>query len=68
MPSGQTEHKGEIQFKLSILDNVGVEWDPYNDYSSKDLDKTDATPYITVYDGDKLIWGIEPDGTKPDSS
>ena len=68
MPSGQTEHKGEIQFKLSIPDNAGVEWDPSNDYSFKDLDKEDASPYITVYEGDQLIWGIEPDGTKPDSS
>ena len=24
------------------------------------------TPYITMYDGDTLIWGVEPDGTKPD--
>ena len=67
MPSGQSEHKGEIQFKISIPDNSGIEWDPSNDYSFKDLDKGEATSYITIYDGDKLIWGIEPDGTKPDS-
>ena len=26
-----------------------------------------VTPYITMYDGDKLIWGVEPDGTKAES-
>ena len=25
-----------------------------------------ATDHITMYDGDTLIWGVEPDGTKPD--
>ena len=24
------------------------------------------TPYITMYDGDKLIWGTEPNGKTPD--
>jgi len=69
MPSGQSEFRGEVQFRISIPDNVGVEWDPSNDYSFKDLTATMAvTPYITMYDGDKLIWGIEPDGTKPEES
>lgn len=26
------------------------------------------TPYITMYDGDTLIWGTEPDGTTPDDN
>ena len=39
------------------------------DYSFQDLGKgMTVTPYITMYDGDKLIWGIEPDGTEPDLS
>ena len=68
MPSGQSEYRGEVQFRLSIPDSIDAEWDPSNDYSFKDLDKTMAvTPYITMYDGDKLIWGIEPDGTEPES-
>ena len=69
MPSGQSEFRGEVQFRISIPDNVGVVWDPSNDYSFQDLTSTMAvTPYITMYDGDKLIWGIEPDGTKPEES
>ena len=69
MPSGQSEYRGEVQFRLSIPDNSGVEWDPSNDYSFQNLDKAMAvTPYITMYDGDKLIWCIEPDVTEPDLS
>jgi hypothetical protein len=68
MPSGQSEHRAEVQFRISIPDNVKVEWDPTNDYSYQNLDRTMAeTPYITMYDGDKLIWGVEPDGTKAES-
>ena len=26
------------------------------------------TPYMTMYDGDTLIWGTEPDGTTPDDN
>ena len=67
MPSGQSEHRGEVQFRISIPDNVDVKLESSNDYSFKDLDKEMAiTPYITMYDGDKLICGIEPDGTEPD--
>ena len=69
MPAGQSEHKGEVQFRLYVEDNLGVAWDSSNDYSFKGIENdTIETPYITLYDGDKLIWGIEPDGTKPDSS
>ena len=67
MPSGQSEHRGEVQFRIYLPDNVDVEWDPSNDYSHQNLGKTMAeTPYITMYDGDKLIWGTEPDGTTPE--
>lgn len=71
MPTGQSEHRSECQFRVSIPDNLGVEWDASNDWSFQDLVKggEDAmidTPYITMYDGDTLIWGIEPDGTTPD--
>ena len=69
MPSGQSEHRGEIQFRIYLPDDVDGVWDPSNDYSYKDLDRNMAeTQYITMYDGDKLIWGIEPDGTTPESA
>ncbi len=69
MPTGQSEHQGEVQFRVSIPDPTPV-WSAENDYSfeglvSQDLVKTDK---ITLYDGDKLIWGTEPDGTTPDNS
>ncbi len=69
MPTGQSEHRSECQFRVFIPDNLGVEWDSSNDYSFQGLVKgsEDAmidTPYITMYDGDTLIWGIEPDGTE----
>ena len=64
MPTGQSEHQGEIQFRVSIPDNKQV-WDAENDYSFAGLVKQDVsvTDRITLYDGDKLIWGTEPDGT-----
>ena len=47
-------------------------WDSSNDYSYDDLisfeDNNDAaaiTKKITLYADDKLVWGIEPDGTEP---
>ena len=68
MPTGQSEHRSECQFRISIPDQKQGIWDPTNDYSFQDLEQNDMkeTPYITMYDGDKLIWGIEPDGTKPE--
>ncbi len=67
MPTGQSEHQGEVQFRVSIPDQNQV-WDATNDYSfdglvQQDLTKTDK---ITMYDGDTLIWGTEPDGTTPE--
>ncbi len=66
MPTGQSEHQGEVQFRVSIPDPKPV-WNAENDYSfeglkSNDLIKTDK---ITLYDGETLIWGTEPDGTTP---
>lgn len=73
MPTGQSEHRSECQFRISIADNIQGVWNAENDYSFQGLQQggEDAmidTPYITMYDGDKLIWGIEPDGTTPDDS
>ena len=50
-------------------------WDSKNDYSYADLvsfeDDNDAaqiTDKITLYADDKLVWGVEPDGTAADAS
>ena len=66
MPTGQSEHRSECQFRISIPDPKQGIWDPSNDYSFQGLEQNvmKETPYITMYDGDKLIWGIEPDGTE----
>ena len=68
MPTGQSEHRSECQFRISIPDPKQGIWDPTNDYSFQGLEQNmmKETPYITMYDGEKLIWGIEPDGTKPE--
>ena len=74
MPTGQSEWRSECQFRISIPDSLKtadgnkVTWDSSNDYSAKDLVQGSemdmiVTPYITMYDGDTLIWGTEPDGT-----
>ena len=70
MPTGQSEHRSECQFRISIPDPKQGIWDPSNDYSFQGLEQNvmKETPYITMYDGDKLIWGIEPDGTEPEDS
>ncbi len=67
MPTGQSEHQGEVQFRVSVSDQVGG-WDSSNDYSFQNLVQQDLTKteYITLYDGDTLIWGTEPDGTTAD--
>ena len=67
MPTGQSE----LQFRIGIADTIQNVWDPSNDYSFKDLvqggeDAMIETPYMTMYDGDKLIWGTEPNGKTPD--
>jgi hypothetical protein len=73
MPTGQSENRSECQFRISIPDNIQGVWDASNDYSFEGLEQggEDAmivTDKITMYDGDTLIWGTEPDGTTPDNS
>ena len=64
MPTGQSEHRAEIQFRVGLPDGTAAgAWDSSNDYSCKGLEKGSnmiETEYITMYDGDKLIWGKEP--------
>lgn len=79
MPTGQSEHRSELQFRVGIPDNLKTAdgskptWNAENDYSANGLvqggeDSMVETPYITMYDGETLIWGTEPDGTKPEDT
>lgn len=77
-PTGQSEHRDEVQFRISIPDAIDGKstkgaWDPSNDWSyagvedATDLKKPDSlNEHITMYVDDVLVWGTEPDGTKPD--
>ena len=64
MPTGQSEHRAEIQFRVGLPDGTpNGAWDASNDYSATGLEKGNSlveTECITMYDGDKLIWGKEP--------
>ncbi|HOQ00825.1 MAG TPA: glycoside hydrolase family 9 protein [Acetivibrio clariflavus] len=68
-PGGQSEYSAELQLRLTA--KQGSKWDPTNDPSFKGLG-TGNTPVksttITVYDGDTLIFGTEPDGTTPSAT
>lgn len=79
MPTGQSEHRDEVQFRISIPDAVNGQstkgaWDPTNDYSYEgvedapnELTSPDAlNEHITMYVDGVLVWGTEPDGTTPD--
>jgi hypothetical protein len=66
-PIGQEQNQAELQFRISIPDGTNI-WDPSNDYSYEGLEGSNVlnvTDRITMYDGDVLIYGTEPDGTKP---
>jgi hypothetical protein len=77
-PTGQSEHRDEVQFRVSIPDAIDGQstkgaWDPENDWSFDGLTKADSlksddalNPHFTMYVDGKLVWGEEPDGTKPD--
>lgn len=71
MPTGQSEHRSECQFRISIPDGNDGVWDPTNDWSYEGLevggeDAMVDTEHITMYNDGVLIWGEEPDGTRPD--
>ena len=79
-PTGQSEHRDEVQFRISIPDAVNGQstagsWDPTNDWSyqggiatapNEMLSPDALNEHITMYVNDVLVWGIEPDGTTPD--
>lgn len=69
---------GSRVYQFGLLNKMNEEtydtvWDSTNDYSYDDLvsfedDNAAAaiTEKITLYADDKLVWGVEPDGTKPE--
>lgn len=78
MPTGQSEHRDEVQFRISIPDAVNGQstkgaWDPTNDWSYSGIEdapnelklKSALNDHITMYVDDVLVWGTEPDGTTP---
>lgn len=79
MPTGQSEHRGEVQFRVMIPDAIDGKpttgaWDPTNDWSYEGVEdvsgelkyKSALNEHITMYVDDVLVWGTEPDGTVPD--
>ncbi len=76
-PTGQSEHRDEVQFRVSIPDAVDGKptkgcWDTANDWSyegvekTKDLKSPDSiNDHITMYVDGQLVWGVEPDGSTP---
>nr|AAW62376.2 endoglucanase CBP105 [Cellulomonas flavigena] len=66
-PGGQSQHRREIQFRLT----GPAGWDATDDPSFTGLTQTGLakTKNITMYDGTTLIWGTEPTGTQvPDDT
>ena len=81
MPTGQSEHRDEVQFRISIPDAVDGKpttgaWDPSNDWSYEGVEdapnelkyQAALNEHITMYVDDVLVWGTEPDGTKPEAT
>ena len=76
-PTGQSEHRDEVQFRVSIPDAIDGKstsgaWDPTNDWSYDGIPKHDnikssssLCDHITMYVDGELVWGTEPDGTTP---
>ena len=62
-PGGQSEHKKEVQYRISLPSNSNLpHWDNANDPSwSEDYRGNRVkSPKVTIYDGTKLVWGSEP--------
>ncbi|MCM1298639.1 MAG: glycoside hydrolase family 9 protein [Firmicutes bacterium] len=61
-PGGQDAYRSEVQFRMT---SSGA-WDPDNDYSYSGLGTAQGTASLVttlaLYDGDKLVWGSQPDG------
>ncbi|WP_028517013.1 glycoside hydrolase family 9 protein [Ruminococcus flavefaciens] len=76
-PTGQSEHRDEVQFRISIPDAIDGKstagaWDTSNDWSylgglakATDLKKADSlNEHMPMYVDGVIAWGEEPDGTK----
>lgn len=76
-PTGQSEHRDEVQFRISVPDAIDGKattgaWDAENDWSymgglakATDLKKADSlNKHIPMYVDGVLVWGVEPDGTE----
>lgn len=79
MPTGQSEHRCEVQFRVSIPDAIDGQstkgaWDPTNDYSYEGIPDSPNSlildealnDKLTMYVDGALVWGTEPDGTTPE--
>ena len=71
---GSRVYQFALTTKMDPETNIYPEWDSSNDYSYDDLvsfeDDNAAsaiTDKVTLYADDKLIWGVEPDGTTAES-
>jgi endoglucanase len=59
-PGGQSQHRAEVQFRIT----GGAGWDPANDWSYEGLAEDPArAAHITLYEGESLLWGEEPQAT-----
>ncbi len=80
-PTGQSEHRDEVQFRVSIPDAIDGKstdgaWDCTNDWSylggiatATDLKSEDSlNKHMPMYVNGVLVWGEEPDGTVPTKS
>ncbi len=75
-PTGQSEHRDEVQFRISIPDAIDGQstagaWDTSNDPSYKgledatDLKKADSlNENFAMFVNGAQVWGVQPDGTK----
>lgn len=65
-PGGQSQHRREIQFRLT----GPAGWNPANDPSYAGLTQTALAkaPAITLYDGSTLVFGKEPTGSATDTT
>ncbi|WP_370978234.1 glycoside hydrolase family 9 protein [Agaribacterium sp. ZY112] len=61
-PGGQSDHKKEVQFRLSLPTNTNAsDWDNSADPSWDNYSNAyKKAPRIALYDGSTLVWGEEP--------
>lgn len=73
IPISEGRHQCETMLAI-VFPDYKTGWNAENDYSNQDLFDTKGntkgvkTDKITVYQNGKLIYGTEPDGTKPDNN